>query len=76
MSQIAFLSRIRRFFTGASARLDGLADAWTSEGLRQPAHPMSDQELARAIREFQGTPLSEASPKKRASRPGNGKPQD
>jgi hypothetical protein len=64
---IAFLARIRRLFTAPSPYLDVIADAFANGQLKQPAQPMSDQELARAIREFQNVPLSESSLKKLGS---------
>jgi hypothetical protein len=55
---IAFLARIRRLFTTPSSpHLDVIANALALGTLRQPAQPMSDHELARAIREFHNMPL-------------------
>jgi len=65
---IAFLTRIRRLFTTPSPHLDVIADALMEGKLTPPAQPMSDQELARAIREFQNMPLSEAELKKLGGR--------
>jgi hypothetical protein len=61
MPYTAFLGRIRRLFTARSPHLDLIADAFARGRLKQPAQPMSDQELARAIREFQSMPLCETS---------------
>jgi hypothetical protein len=71
---IAFLARIRRLFAAPSPHLDVIADAFAQGRLKQPAHPMSDQELARAIRDFQNMPLSEASLKKLGARFSEPKP--
>lgn len=68
MPNIPFLARIRRLFSGTSPHLDVIADAFRRGRLKQPAQPMSDQELARAIREFQTMPLSEAALKKLEAR--------
>ena len=68
MPHIAFLYRIRRLFGGSGAHLDSIAAALTRGELRQPAQPMSDHELARAIREFQSAPPSEATLRKLAQR--------
>jgi hypothetical protein len=65
---IAFLARIRRLFKAPSPHLDVIADAFVEGESTQPAQPMSDQELARAIREFQNMPLSEAELKKLGGR--------
>ena len=71
---IAFLARIRRLFTAPSPHLDVIADAFAQGTLKQPAQPMSDQQLARAIRDFQSMPLSEASLKQLAARLADKKP--
>lgn len=68
MPYIAFLARIRRLFSGTSPHLDMIADAFAQGGLKPPAQPMSDQELARAIREFQAMPLSDGALKKLGAR--------
>lgn len=70
----AFLHRIRQLFGGSARHLDGIAEALADGRLKQPAQPMSDQELARAIREFQSAPLCEASLKKLAERLAGTKP--
>jgi hypothetical protein len=62
-----FLSRIRQFFTEPSAHLDGIADAFARGELQQPASPMSDQELAEAIRDYRRAPLSKESLRKLGS---------
>ncbi|RJF77847.1 hypothetical protein [Rhodopseudomonas palustris] len=51
-----FLDRIRRLFDGPSEHLDLIADSLAQGRLKQPVKPMSDYELAQAIREFQGLP--------------------
>ncbi|MFC0241761.1 hypothetical protein [Rhodopseudomonas telluris] len=53
-----FLDRIRRLFEGPSEHLDLIADSLAKGRLRQPIEPMSDQELAVAIREFRKLPAS------------------
>ncbi|MCG6205580.1 hypothetical protein LPW26_13095 [Rhodopseudomonas sp. HC1] len=53
-----FLDRIRRLFDGPSAHFDMIADSLAQGRLKQPVKPMSDHELAQAIREFQGLPPS------------------
>ncbi|MGJ4887828.1 hypothetical protein ACQR1Y_06535 [Bradyrhizobium sp. HKCCYLRH3099] len=68
MPHIAFLYRLRRLFGGSGPHIETIASALTEGRLRQPAHPMSDQELSRAIREFQSLPPSEESLKKLAER--------
>ncbi|MGX7742608.1 hypothetical protein DNX69_12015 [Rhodopseudomonas palustris] len=60
----AFLARIRQFFDGPDEHLDLIASGLAGGELRQPATPMTDQELAEAIREFQKAPPSEDSLKK------------
>jgi|tagenome__1003787_1003787.scaffolds.fasta_scaffold20531950_2 hypothetical protein len=72
---IAFLARIRRLFTAPSPHLGVIADAFAQGTLKQPAQPMSDQELARAIRDFQSMPLSTASLTKLAARFTEPKPE-
>ena len=74
MPHIAFLHRIRQLFGGSARHLDELAEALADGRLKQPAQPMSDQELARAIREFQKAPLSDASLKKLGERLAGTKP--
>ena len=64
----AFLARIRRLFGAPSLHLDVIADAFAQGALQHPAQPMSDQELTRAIREFQNMPLSDAALKKLSTR--------
>lgn len=56
-----FLARMRRLFEGPSEHLDSIADALANGTLQQPILPMSDHELARAIREFRSSPPSAAS---------------
>ncbi|MGJ4943482.1 hypothetical protein ACQR1W_23090 [Bradyrhizobium sp. HKCCYLS1011] len=64
MPHIAFLHRIRQLFGTSSPHVDVLAEALADGRLKQPAQPMTDQELARAIREFQNAPPSEATLKR------------
>ena len=52
----AFLDRIRRLFEGPSEHFDLIADSLAKGRLKQPIKPMSDQELAVAIREFRSLP--------------------
>jgi hypothetical protein len=52
----AFLDRIRRLFEGPSEHFDLIADSFAKGRLKQPIKPMSDQELAVAIREFRNLP--------------------
>ena len=56
----SFLSRIQNMF---GSQPDGhfkcIEDGFKAGKLKLPAQPMSDQELAQAIREFQSTPLSD-----------------
>lgn len=53
-----FLERIRRLFEGPSEHLDLIAESLAKGRLKQPIKPMSDQELAIAIREFRKMPAS------------------
>jgi hypothetical protein len=76
LPHIAFLARVRRLFTTPSPHLDLIADAVTNGTLKQPPQPMSDQELARAIRDFQSMPLSEAALKKLGARLAASKSRD
>jgi hypothetical protein len=62
-----FLARIRRFFNGTDEHFDWIADGFADGSLRQPAAPMTDQELAEAIRDFQKAPPSVASLRKLGS---------
>lgn len=60
MSPPTILKRIRHLFaSGPSQHLDSISDAFLNGALKEPVHPMSDQELARAIREFRSAPVSE-----------------
>lgn len=56
MSYQQLLSRIRRLIEAAEARLVAMVHGSTSARLKVPAAPMTDQELAQAIREFQAGP--------------------
>lgn len=64
----AFLARIRQFFDVPDEHLDLIADGLAGGRLRQPATPMTDQELAEAIREFKNAPPSADSLKKLGSK--------
>ncbi|RXG87117.1 MULTISPECIES: hypothetical protein [Bradyrhizobium] len=60
MSPTAILKRIRRLFASErSEHLDSINDAFLKGTLNEPVRPMSDQELARAIREFRAAPVSD-----------------
>ena len=60
MSPTTILERIRHLFEPEpSEHLDRIGDALLNGTLREPAHPMTDQELARAIREFRAGPVSD-----------------
>jgi hypothetical protein len=75
---IAFLDRLRRLFGGKSESIARITAALGDGRLAPPAHPMSDQELSRAIREFQsecqGRPPSNEALKKLAERLAAAKP--
>ncbi|TFV38714.1 hypothetical protein E4K66_15155 [Bradyrhizobium frederickii] len=59
MSPATILERIRSLFTpDTSEHLDSIENAFVEGTLKQPVRPMSDQELARAIREFRSAPVS------------------
>ena len=56
-----FLSRVQKLFASiADPLFISIEDGFRSGRLRPPVQPMSDQELARAIREFQGSPISDS----------------
>ncbi|TFV73196.1 hypothetical protein E4K64_21930 [Bradyrhizobium frederickii] len=60
MSATTILENIRSLFTpDASEHLDSIENAFVEGTLKQPVRPMSDQELARAIREFRSAPVSD-----------------
>lgn len=60
MNPTTILERIRRLFTSdASEHLDSIRDAFVAGTLKERVRPMSDQELARAIREFRSAPVSD-----------------
>jgi hypothetical protein len=54
-----FLSRIKQMLRLPGARFEGIRGRLKVGRLKGPALPMTDQELARAIREFQATPVSD-----------------
>lgn len=68
MPRLAFLHRLRRLFGGDGPDVESLAGALNDGRLRQAAQPMTDQELAREIRQFQRLPASESALKKLAER--------
>ncbi|CCD94489.1 conserved hypothetical protein [Bradyrhizobium sp. ORS 375] len=68
MPHIAFLYRLRRWLGGSGSHIETIAAALSDGRLAQPAHPMSDQELSQAIREFQALPPTDASLKRLAQR--------
>jgi hypothetical protein len=72
---IAFLARIRRLFSPPSPHPHVITDAFARGRLKHPTQPMSDQELARAIRECRNMPLSDAALKKLGARFGDPKPE-
>jgi len=74
VSQLAFLHRLRRLFGGEGPDVESIAAALSDRRARTIAHPMSDQELARAIREVQGVPASEAALKNLSDRLAAAKP--
>lgn len=55
-----FLSRVQQLF-GADSKehLQSIEDGFKTGKLKLPAQPMTDQELAQAIREFQAMPVSD-----------------
>lgn len=58
MRPITILERIRGLFAAdRSGHLDSISAALLSGTLQELAHPMTDQELARAIREFRTKPV-------------------
>lgn len=60
MSSTTILERICHLFTADRGKhLDRISDALLNGTPQEPAHPMSDQELARAIREFHTGPVSD-----------------
>ena len=62
MSPTTILERIRSLFTSdTSEHFDSINDAFVAGRLKQPVRPMSDQELASAIREFRSAPVSDSS---------------
>ncbi|MGJ4948106.1 hypothetical protein [Bradyrhizobium sp. HKCCYLS20291] len=70
MPHIAFLDRLRRLLGGSGPQIESIAAALSDGRLRPPVQPMSDHELARAIREFQSRPPSEATLRQLAQRLG------
>jgi hypothetical protein len=69
MSPTTILERVRRLFASdPSEHLDSIHDAFLNGSLKEPFRPMSDQELARAIREFRSAPVSDGTIAKLAQR--------
>ena len=55
-----FLSRVQQLFgTDPDLHFQCIEDGFKSGKLKVPVQPMTDQELAQAIREFQSAPLSD-----------------
>ncbi|QOG19600.1 hypothetical protein [Bradyrhizobium sp. SEMIA] len=60
MIPTTIMERIRSLFAaGPSAHLASISHAFADGTLAEPVRPMSDQELARAIREFRSLPVSD-----------------
>lgn len=60
MSPMTILERIRSLFApDTGEHLDSISDALRAGTVKEPIRPMSDQELARAIREFRSAPVSD-----------------
>ncbi len=69
MTYTTFLARIRALFGPHDGdHLDQIVEGFSRGTLTAPGRPMTDQELARAIREFQSFPVSERSMRKLARR--------
>jgi hypothetical protein len=68
-----FLGRIRRLFKSDSDPcLEDITRALHKDMLVAPSQPMSDQELARAISEFQASVISDWAPQKLSKRLADG----
>ena len=64
-----FLSRIQKLFSSpTNVHLDSIETGFRNGTLAPPPGPMSDLELARAIREFQRAPVSDWTMQKLANR--------
>ncbi len=64
-----FLSRIQGLFGARpDAHLESIADALKNGRIEIPIQPMTDQELARALREFRDKPVSDRSVRKLGTR--------
>jgi hypothetical protein len=60
MPYCQLLARIQKLFrAGPDPHFKSIEGGFKSERLKQPAQPMTDLELARAIREFQAKPVSD-----------------
>lgn len=69
MPYTQFIGRIRQLFrSDADAHLDDIKRSLRTGRLKAPAQPMSDQELARAIKEFQQSEISDWTRQKLAKR--------
>jgi len=55
----SILERIRQLFASRSEHLGCISDAFRNGTPPEPAQPMSDHELARAIREFRASPAAD-----------------
>jgi hypothetical protein len=53
------LARIQKLRAGADPHFKSIENGFKSGRLKLPAQPMTDLELARAIREFQARPVSD-----------------
>ncbi|GLR92858.1 MULTISPECIES: hypothetical protein [Bradyrhizobium] len=70
MSPTTILERICGLFASdTNEHLHSISDALLKGTLQEPAHPMSDQELARAIREFRSVPVSDRTIARLSQRP-------
>lgn len=73
MPHVNILRRIRRLFKSASQpHLDDIEQGFRKDALTPPAHPMSDPELARAIRTFQASVMSHGARQKLTKRLADG----
>ncbi len=69
MPSTEFLGRIRQLFKSDSdAHFDDIRRGLRTGRLTAPAQPMSDQELSRAIREFQAAEITDWTRQKLAKR--------
>ncbi|MGY4624943.1 hypothetical protein [Bradyrhizobium sp. USDA 4486] len=60
MSPTTILERVCRLFAAdPDEHLDSISDALANGTVAEPLRPMSDHELARAVREFRSLPVSD-----------------